>query len=89
MPVLPTAFTPNGDGHNDILFIRGGPFKELDMRIYNEWGNEIFHGTSQAEGWDGTIKGEPQPGGKYIWTLKGISIHNDPVKSAGQIMLIR
>ena len=88
-PALPTAFTPNGDGHNDVLYVRGGPFHELDLRVYNEWGNEIFRGLTQAEGWDGTLKGEPQPGGKYIWTLKGISIHNDPVKLAGQIMLIR
>ena len=88
-PVLPTAFTPNGDGHNDVLYVRGGPFNELDLRVYNEWGNEIFHGTTQAEGWDGTFNGQPQPGGKYIWTVKANSIHGDAQKLVGQVMLIR
>jgi len=88
-PVVPTAFTPNMDGHNDILYVRGGPFNEFDFRVYNEWGNEIFHSNIQSAGWDGTFKSKPQPGGKYLWTVNGTSINNIPVKLIGEVMLIR
>ena len=88
-PVVPTAFTPNADGHNDILYVRGGPFSEFDFRVFNEWGNEIFRSTIQSAGWDGTFKDKPQPGGKYIWTVNGTSLNNNLVKLIGEVVLIR
>ncbi|MFI5151179.1 MAG: PKD domain-containing protein, partial [Bacteroidia bacterium] len=86
---LPTAFTPNGDGHNDIFFVRGGPFTRLDFMIYNNWGNLIFHSTSQNSGWDGTYNGALQPGGTYVWVLTGETIDNRNVKMTGNVTLIR
>lgn len=67
-PNVPNAFTPNGDGINDILYILGGPFKELDYKIYNNWGEVIFESTDQSIGWDGTYEEIDQPIGVYIVT---------------------
>jgi gliding motility-associated-like protein len=88
-PVVPSAFTPNGDGHNDLLVVKGGPFKELEFRIFNEWGNEIYRGTVQAEGWDGTFKGKAQPGGTYVWTISVITLDDRQIDLAGDVTLIR
>src|SRR4030095_7946754 len=77
---IPSAFTPDNDGNNDILFVRGGPFEKMDFRVFNEWGNELFHSTNQAFGWDGTYKGEKQPLGTYVWTLVGKTSTNKEIK---------
>ncbi|MEP6794508.1 MAG: gliding motility-associated C-terminal domain-containing protein [Saprospiraceae bacterium] len=55
---LPTAFTPNGDGVNDVLFVRSNFISTMELHIYNRWGQEVFKTTNQALGWDGTFKGE-------------------------------
>jgi gliding motility-associated-like protein len=88
-PAVPGAFTPNGDGTNDMLYVRGGPFTEFDFRIYNEWGNLIFSSQSQSIGWDGTFKSKPQPEGGYVWVLNGVTADNQEVKAVGGITLIR
>ena len=41
-PLVPSAFTPNGDGHNDLVMLLGGNFESVDFKIYNNWGEEIF-----------------------------------------------
>jgi gliding motility-associated-like protein len=87
--VVPSAFTPNHDGHNDILFVKGGPFKTLSFRIFNEWGNEIFNSSSQSDGWDGTFGGKAQPAGTYVWTVTGTTVDNIEIKMVGGVTLIR
>ncbi len=88
-PVVPSAFTPNGDNLNDILFVLGGPFKSVNFRIYNEWGNEIFRSSSQSVGWDGTYKKKPQPGGTYIWIVDVMTMDDRRVKKSGDVTIIR
>jgi gliding motility-associated-like protein len=58
---LPNAFTPNGDGKND-LFIKG-----LDVTILNRWGQQLFQG---VEGWDGTYNGKPVTPGTYYYVIR-------------------
>jgi gliding motility-associated-like protein len=86
---VPTAFTPNGDGVNDVLYVRGGPFKEFEFRIFNEWGNEIFSSRTKSAGWDGKLNGQLQTRGSYVWTVTGITIDNKVIKMAGGVTLIR
>jgi len=88
-PSLPTAFTPNNDGHNDIFYVRGGPFDNLDFRVFNEWGNEVFQSDAQSSGWDGTYKNKAQAPGKYIWVVKGTTGNGGAFQLTGQFMLIR
>ncbi|MDQ3110906.1 MAG: gliding motility-associated C-terminal domain-containing protein [Bacteroidota bacterium] len=86
---IPTGFSPNGDGTNDVLHVLGGPFKEVDFSIYNEWGNLIYHTNDPNGGWDGTYKGMLQPGGVYIYTATGTTIADRFVKLSGNVTLIR
>jgi hypothetical protein len=88
-PVLPEAFTPNGDGHNDVLLVRGGPLLDMELRVYNEWGNLIFSSNTQSIGWDGTYKGKPQQAGTYIWTLTGTTVDGSPINTHGSVTILR
>lgn len=86
---IPTGFTPNGDSKNDVLHVLGGPFSEVDFRIYNDWGNLVYSTTDPLGGWDGTYQGKPQPGGVYIYTVVGITVDGNPVRMSGNVTLIR
>lgn len=89
LPVLPSGFSPNGDGENDIFLIRGGPFQSVDFKIYNNWGELIFTSTDAAIGWDGTFKGDEAQLGVYTWTFVVDMGSNYIVKESGDVTLIR
>ncbi|PLX13177.1 MAG: hypothetical protein C0594_01550, partial [Marinilabiliales bacterium] len=88
-PVVPTAFSPNGDGHNDILYVRGGPFSEMQFEVYNEWGKSVFISNDQDIGWDGTLKGLKQPVGVYIYVLDVVTFEGLPIRITGDVTLLR
>lgn len=65
---VPTAFTPNGDGNNDKVYLRGWGIKKLiEFKIYNRWGQLMFETTDINEGWDGYYKGELQNTETYVY----------------------
>jgi len=87
---LPTAFTPNGDGLNDIVRPYLVGMKSLkSFSIFNRWGNLIFCSTREGEGWDGKSKGITQDGGVYVWMLEFYTNDNKLVTEKGTITLIR
>lgn len=86
---VPNAFSPNGDGQNDLFMIYGGPFKQVNMKVYNNWGDLIFQSDKQAEGWDGRIKGVEQPAGVYIYTIYCVSEDGQEHKLSGDVTLLR
>lgn len=88
-PVLPSGFTPNGDGENDIHIIRGGPFKTVDYKVYSSWGELIYSSNGELTGWDGTFKGEPVPNGVYTWTFVVTLANDKTIKQSGDVTLIR
>jgi len=89
-PVLPTAFTPNGDGENDIYIIRGGPFEAVDFKVFNNWGQLVFSTSEIDEGWDGTFEGADAPIGVYSWTYHVVMIGGgDPFIEKGDVTLMR
>lgn len=89
IPAVPTGFTPNGDNNNDVLYVDGGPFTELDFRIYNEWGEVIFQATDQATGWDGKKKEIEQPLGVYVYTVKATTVDGVKHELKGTVTLVR
>lgn len=87
-PVLPSAFTPNGDGENDVFIIRGGPFDEVDFKIYNNWGQLIFSSNDITIGWDGTYNNEDVPVGVYTWTYT-VVVNETIITKEGDVTLMR
>ena len=88
-PKLPTAFSPNGDNNNDVFYPRGGPFKTMEFRVYNSWGQMIYETTKLDEAWDGTFDGIDQPVGVYIWTVKAVTIDDNEYVKTGDVTLVR
>ena len=86
---VPTAFTPNGDGSNDVLYVRGGPFARLEFRVYNEWGNLLFSSNTQSEGWDGTYLGKDQPSGTYTYVVIAVNYSSEEVRVSGDVNILR
>lgn len=89
LPQVPTGFTPNNDGNNDLLFVKGGPFEKMLFRVYNNWGELIWETNDQTQGWDGKHNGVDQPVGVYVWTLVADMYNNRQVRKNGDVTLIR
>lgn len=69
--LTPNGFTPNGNGINDYFFPRFNYITELELWVFNKWGEAIFHSTDRnGPGWDGTYKGELAPAGNYVYKLR-------------------
>ena len=65
---IPTAFTPNNDNLNDLLFVRSSKLVSLEFHIYDRWGNEVFYTTDPNVGWNGLDKnGREVDAGIYIY----------------------
>lgn len=86
---VPNAFTPNGDGKNDVVYVRSETVKELGFYVYSQWGQQIFYSANIANGWDGTFKGNPQPVGVYVYHLKAIMNNGRELTKKGTITLIK
>ena len=92
---VPTAFTPNNDGPNDLLKVRG-PMSKMNFEVFNQWGKCVYTYSSESQktydpnaGWDGKYKGVEQPEGNYVWRLSGTSIDGRDVQMQGVTLLIR
>jgi gliding motility-associated-like protein len=88
---MPTGFSPNGDGNNDIFLPLGSALfaKEYDFRIWNRWGQEVFRSTDPTIGWDGTFKGPPSITGVYAYVITYKNIYNEPKMLKGNVTLVR
>lgn len=87
---IPTAFTPNGDGRNDVLVpVTAGLAGYNFFRVYNRWGQAVFATSRQGEGWDGTLNGQPQPAGTYVFMAQGVDYLGNTIFRKGTVVLIR
>ena len=87
---LPTTFTPNGDGNNDVLYVRGWGIKELvTFEIYNRWGALLFQTNDINTGWDGYYKDELQNKEMYVYKVIAKSWLNKEVTEEGYVHLLR
>jgi gliding motility-associated-like protein len=85
---IPTAFTPNGDGNNDIFRVRGRLTGNFYMGVFNQWGEEIFVSQNADTGWDGTRNGQPVHSGTYVYLVK-LNTPGGPKQLTGHITLLR
>jgi len=86
---VPTAFTPNNDGRNDVLRVIGTTIKKLEFSIYNRWGERIFYTTDIRRGWDGTVKGMQQSTGTFAYYVKAELLDGSIRVKKGTTTLIR
>lgn len=86
---VPNAFSPNGDGNNDVLYVRGAAIETFTFRLYNRWGQLIFETSSLQKGWDGTWNGKPQEADAYAYTLTATFIDGTTASKSGHITLLR
>jgi len=89
LPDVPSAFSPNGDGQNDLFLVRGGPFKSINVRVYNNWGQLIFETNDQLEGWNGTYNGTEQPISVFVWVVEVEMFTGKKIKKTGDVTLLR
>jgi gliding motility-associated-like protein len=85
----PNAFTPNGDGRNDVWNVEGENIASLKFSIYDQWGELLFTSTSLQNGWDGTYKGTKEPLGVYVYYLEAVMNDGQNVKKKGTINLLK
>ena len=86
---VPSAFSPNGDGANDVLYVRGFGVKEMEFRLFNRWGELVFFTSDMDIGWDGTFRGQLQEVEVYVYTLTGTFDDNKAFDKQGNISLLR
>lgn len=87
---LPTAFTPNGDGLNDVIKPYLVGMKSLkSFSIFNRWGTLVFYSTKEGEGWNGKYNGVDQDTGVYVWILEFVDSNGKTVTAKGTVTVIR
>lgn len=88
--LLPNAFSPNGDGVNDVFkpVIVGFPYAEF-LRIYDRWGDLVYQGYRADMGWDGTSHGKPAEIGVYFFEFSAKNIHGESEYVKGDLTLLR
>ncbi len=88
--LLPNAFTPNNDGHNDFFRIPAQNKNRLvKLRIYNRWGELVFSTADKSKGWDGSYKNNPQPTGTYVYFIEMKGIDGAEFSQKGTLLLLR
>jgi gliding motility-associated-like protein len=86
---MPSAFTPNKDGKNDVFRIPPGSSLNLkEFSVFDRWGNVIFKTKDIAEGWNGTFKGQDLVSGTYVYLIKG-TFREEDLTVKGTVILIR
>lgn len=86
---VPTAFTPNRDGVNDVLYVRGRGIDRMTFIIYNRWGQKVFETSDPKVGWDGTFRGKALPPDVYGFYLLANCIDGTSYRKQGNVTLIR
>ncbi|HEX5652845.1 MAG TPA: PKD domain-containing protein [Chitinophagaceae bacterium] len=87
---VPTGFTPNNDGRNDVVRpIAVGIQKINYFRIYNRWGQMVFSTSTNGHGWDGRIGGTPQGTNVFVWLVSAVDYLGKPYFAKGTVTLIR
>ena len=86
---VPNAFSPNGDGENDVLFVRGTLIKEMLFRVYDRWGELIFESQDRFTGWDGNFRDKQMDPDVYDYYLQVTCVDDVETVIKGNITLIR
>jgi len=86
---VPSAFSPNGDGENDVLYVRSLCLYSLEFRVFDRWGELVFHTENAEVGWDGTLRGVHMDMAVFHYTLEAQTITGVKISKKGNITLMR
>jgi gliding motility-associated-like protein len=86
---IPSAFSPNNDGNNDVFGPMGKVPEGYKMEIYNRFGQLVFKSTSINTRWDGALNGRPQDSGIYIYVVQYKDVKNNQQLRKGSFLLVR
>ena len=86
---VPNIFSPNGDGNNDILYVRGVGIESINFFIYDRWGEKVFETKSVDKGWDGTFRGKKMNNSVFVYYLKVTFRNGTKIEKKGDITLTR
>jgi gliding motility-associated-like protein len=86
---IPNIFSPNGDGINDILYVRGKGVKNFRFLVYNRWGEVVFETREENYGWDGTFRGQSLSPSVFVYYLDAILENDKRLILKGDVTLVR
>jgi gliding motility-associated-like protein len=86
---VPNTFTPNGDGNNDILFVRGRAIRELEFMVFDRWGEKVFETNDQGRGWDGKFQGKAGDPAVFVYHLTVYCLDGQRFFTKGNVTVIR
>jgi gliding motility-associated-like protein len=87
---VPNAFTPNGDGRNDIFRpVPVGISIFHYFRVFSRYGQLMYETTQPFAGWDGNYNGKPAEAGTYVWEVSGTDYLGKPILKKGTVILVR
>jgi len=86
---VPNTFTPNGDGENDRLLVRGGNITDMNFSVFNRWGEKVFETTDQSEGWDGRYKNNLAEPAVFVYHLDVRCGDGQTYFKKGNVTLVR
>ncbi|HET7898880.1 MAG TPA: gliding motility-associated C-terminal domain-containing protein, partial [Flavisolibacter sp.] len=92
---VPNTFSPNGDGSNDVFYVRGSGISRVkSLRVFNRLGEVVFERTNfavndESAGWDGTFKGQKLAPGTFVYQVDVFCDNNDTIRFDGSLTLIR
>ncbi len=86
---IPTSFSPNGDGMNDLQCVMGDCIATLDFTIFNRWGEVVFQTADFTKCWDGMFRGKLVQTGVYVYKLKATLDNGEEIEESGNINVIR
>ncbi len=86
---IPQAFSPNGDGQNDVLYVRGDCIKSMNFEIFDRWGNKVFETTDKYTGWNGEYRGQAMNTGSYVYYINATNYDGTTFIKKGNVELVR
>jgi gliding motility-associated-like protein len=86
---IPNAFSPNGDGKNDVLYVRGNGITQIYFAVYDRWGQKVFETNDITKGWDGKFKGARLDPAVFGYYAEGVCPGNEKFFKKGNVTLLR
>lgn len=86
---VPTAFSPDGDGKNDTLKVRGKHIESMQFIVHDRWGNEVFRSSDPKVGWNGNVNGSPADRAVYVYQLDAVCITGQRYYTKGNVTKLK